>query len=192
MQSVQGSMGKEFVHSWKGIANVARILRRLVAKKEIKAKESIGYGYLRSSDVPGNIVCKESARLRRTEEPNHGLCIPTYLHRCSRSYECMYTCNAAVEARSRVCLNKIPANVLLSIHHTMLACDPSRIHALDHDGFSWKSSPSYMISHTLTNDLEKKIYDPKKKMFHVLHQKQNINFFIYTISKYYSRVLVLA
>lgn len=42
------------------------------------------------------------------------------------------------------------------------------------------------------NDLEKKIYDPKKKMFHVLHQKQNINFFIYIISKYYSRVLVLA
>lgn len=25
--------------------------------------------------------------------------IPTYLHRCSRSYECTYTCNAAVEAR---------------------------------------------------------------------------------------------
>lgn len=139
--------------------------------------------------MPGNIVCKESARLRRTEEPNHGLCIPTYLHRCSRSYECMYTCNAAVEARSRVCLNKIPANVLLSIHHTMLACDPCRIHALDHDGFSWKSSPSlHDFSHFddfgnkyLLPNVEKRIYDQlyfKKKSFtfYIKSNMQNINF----------------
>lgn len=36
----------------------------------------MGAGYLRPGDVPGNIVCKESARLRGTEEPGHGLFLP--------------------------------------------------------------------------------------------------------------------
>lgn len=82
------------------IANATRIITEEgpIGREEDEIDDEEGPGYLRSGDVPGNIVCKESARLRGTEEAR-SRAIPTYLHRCSRSYEYAYTCNAAVEAR---------------------------------------------------------------------------------------------